>query len=148
MHSCGMHQIADLFAEPKRVLTDDQVFALLKAIEDLQTVTPRVYDQCEEFFQSAIRNAHGTEPPSLQSMFKKTQSNLSASMFSFSMIGSQMMESGPPSRSMGSSGVMVPGSIKRGWDWRVGLPNDVKGDDVLKQLRVGLAKQLAMGWMD
>jgi hypothetical protein len=134
--------------EPKRALTDDQIFCLLKAIEDLQTVTSRVYDQCEEFFQSAIRNAHGTEPPSLQSIFKKTQSNLSASMFSFSMIGSQMLESELPSRSMGSSGILVPVNIKRGWDWRNGLPRDVKGADVLKELRVGLAKQLAMGWTD
>jgi hypothetical protein len=103
-----------------------------------------VYDQCEEFFQSAIRNSRGTEPPSLQSMFKKTQSNLSASIFSFSMIGSQMLESGPPSRSMGSSGVLVSGNIKRGWDWRSGLPREVKGAEVLRELRLGLAKQLAM----
>lgn len=55
-----------------------------------------------------------------------------------------MLESGPPSRSMGSSGVLVSGNIKRGWDWRSGLPREVKGAEVLRELRLGLAKQLAM----
>ena len=36
---------------------------------------------------------------------------------------------------------------KRGWDWRKGLPEDAKGEDVLRILRLGLAKDIARHWM-
>lgn len=61
------------------------------------------------------------------------------------------------SGSVGSSGVFVPrmgrngssGSAggaegARGWDWRGGLPEDARGEDVLRMLRVGLAGGLSL----
>lgn len=57
--------------------------------------------------------------------------------------------SGPTTAS--SSGVLVPrpgdnkGSRARGWDWRAGLPETAKGEDVLQMLRVGLARGLSFG---
>lgn len=36
---------------------------------------------------------------------------------------------------------------KRGWDWRSGLGEDTKGEDVLRILRLGLAKDIAKHWM-
>ena len=37
--------------------------------------------------------------------------------------------------------------VKRGWDWRKGLEKDAKGEDVLRILRLGLAKDIAKHWV-
>lgn len=52
--------------------------------------------------------------------------------------------------SVGSSGVLVPGGEdgKRGWDWRMGFGREVKGEDVLRILRLGLAKEVARAWVE
>ncbi len=36
---------------------------------------------------------------------------------------------------------------KREWDWRSGLAESAKGEDVLRMLRLGLAKDIARHWM-
>ena len=36
---------------------------------------------------------------------------------------------------------------KRGWDWRKGLAEKAKGEDVLRILRLGLAKDIARHWI-
>lgn len=161
----------------KRLLTLPQVYALIKAIEDLQTVSPRVYDQCEECFRSTLANARGERvlsPEAPRALLKKSLSGLTGSSgFSmFEMVGSEVLGRPPQdmdvdgqehdegrrgrSRSMGSSGVLVKGKdereraaeVKRGWDWRTGLKADVKGEDVLGILRLELAKEVARGWLD
>ena len=37
--------------------------------------------------------------------------------------------------------------VGRGWDWRKGIRRDSKGSDVLRILRVGLAREMAAGWV-
>ncbi len=64
--------------------------------------------------------------------------------------GSKGKENGG-GRSIGSSGVLIGDSgkeVKRGWDWRKGIGMEGKADDVLRILRLGLAKELARGWID
>lgn len=64
------------------------------------------------------------------------------------MIGNELLErTGSGATSIGSSGVLVsrPGDVARGWDWRVGLPEAIKGEDVLRSLRLGLARGLSLG---
>lgn len=164
---------------PQRLLTLPQTYALLKAVEDLQSVTRRVYDQCEECFRSTLANARGERvlaPEAPRALLRKSLSGLTASSgFSmFEMVGSEVWapsqqqgmdvdvdmqeregEKGERSRSMGSSGVLVNKGtgereveVKRGWDWRVGLKAGVKGEDVLAILRLGLAREVARGWLD
>ncbi|PYH90375.1 nuclear pore complex subunit Nup85 [Aspergillus ellipticus CBS 707.79] len=152
--------------QPTPLLSVSQQFTILSAIEDLQTVTPRVYAQCEECFRSTLiqyqssKRAHTSDsfvqPPSPRAMLKKSVSSLTASS-TFSLIGNDMIESartrsGSGSGSVGSSGVLVPradsdGLVpeKRGWDWRAGLPEDMAGEDVLRLLRLGIAKGLSSG---
>lgn len=148
--------------EPTAVLSVSQQFTILSAIEDLETVTPRVYAQCEECFrstlleyQSSIRGG-SDGPPSPRALLKKSVSNFSASSFAF--IGNDMLESartrfgsGSGPTSAGSSGVLVPAPsdkvADRGWDWRVGLPETAKGEDILQMLRLGLARGLSHGAM-
>ncbi|KAH1527873.1 hypothetical protein KXX18_000848 [Aspergillus fumigatus] len=154
------------------VLSMSQQFTILSAIEDLETVTPRVYSQCEECFRSALIEYHSSErassggrsssesyvlPPSPRALLKKSVSSLTASS-TFSLIGSDMIESARKRTMSGSgsvtgSGVLVPrpgdgaqtGSYERGWDWRAALPEDIKGKEVLKMIRLGLARGLSFG---
>lgn len=149
------------------MFTVDQQFAILSAIEDLETVTPRVYAQCAECFratllqyQSLKRASSGDQspaeafvlPPSRELLKKSVTSLAPPSTFSFlgnDMVGSARNRS--MSGSGASSGVLVarPGdaasSPERGWDWRSALSEDVKGEDVLRMLRLGLARGLSAG---
>jgi hypothetical protein len=123
-----------------------------------------VYAQCEECVQATLREHHslgasGSDshlaPPSPRSMLKKSVSSLSGSTFSF--IGNDMLESarvqsasGSGPTSVGSSGVFVPRPADkdgqgRGWNWRAGLPESATGQDVLRMLRLGLARGLSFG---
>ncbi|KAI9778940.1 MAG: hypothetical protein M1835_004806 [Candelina submexicana] len=146
--------------QPKPILNLSQTFSLLKAIEDLQTAPSRVYGICNACFNSSLASYHGMQTPaSPRAMLKKSLSSMtSSSGFSFEMLGSgqsSFKESrGKDSggrRSIGSSGVLVGGDgkeVKRGWDWRKGITREGKAEDVLRILRVGLAKELARGWID
>ena len=53
------------------------------------------------------------------------------------------------SNGTGSSGALVKPQQdrKRGWDWRDGLAEEAKGEDVLRMLRLGLAKDIARHWI-
>ncbi|KAJ5807582.1 hypothetical protein N7447_011038 [Penicillium robsamsonii] len=147
--------------QPTPVLSISQQFTILSAIEDLETVTPRVYAQCEECFRSTLleyqSSTGGSDGlPSPRSLLKKSVSNFSSS---FAFIGNDMLESartrsgsGSNPTSVGSSGVLVPApgdkaSADRGWDWRAGLPETAKGEDILRMLRLGLARGLSHGAM-
>jgi hypothetical protein len=130
-------------------------------------VTPRVYSQCEECFRSTLLEYHSAGPgeqstsesfalpPSPRAMLKKSVSSLTASS-SFSFIGNDMLESAR-TRSVSregsgsSSAVFVPrpgdrkDPLQRGWDWRTGLSEDAKGEDILRMLRLGLARGVSYG---
>jgi hypothetical protein len=127
--------------QPGSSITVSQIESLLKAIEDLQTVGPRVYDACCWFLQTVIASGQGLKGSSPTDMLRKSTSNTSGS--SFSMVGSSMLAS----QSMSSSGVLVKGNIKRGWDWRRGISASTTGEDLLRILRLGLAKDLAKAWL-
>ncbi|PYH42220.1 putative nuclear pore complex subunit Nup85 [Aspergillus saccharolyticus JOP 1030-1] len=161
-------EVLPFIDQPTPILSVSQQFTILSAIEDLQTITPRVYKQCEECFRSTLieyqssKNADGSSstgsyllPPSPRAMLNKSVSALNASS-TFSFIGNEMIESARTrsgSGSAGSSGVLVPrwnsakgGTVhERGWDWRAGLPDDVAGEDILRTLRLGLARGVSSG---
>jgi hypothetical protein len=131
--------------QPGPAITVSQVDILLKAIEDLQTVGPRVYSACSEFLQTVIASGQGLKGSSPTELLRKSTSNLSGTS-SFSLVGSSMLAS-QLKQSMASSGVMVKGNIKRGWDWRQGISASTSAEDVLRILRLGLAKDLAKAWL-
>ncbi|EHY56288.1 Nucleoporin NUP85 [Exophiala dermatitidis] len=138
----------------QHIFTSQQIYALLAAIEDLSTVSSRVYEATEDCLQASLRNYHGSQPPSPHAMLKKSMSSGTNSNFSFSMMGSEMLAKsdltsrGTGGKSAGSSGVLVPGpqgNVSRGWDWRASFKDkDVTGRDVVKVLRMGLAEELSM----
>ncbi|KAL4945925.1 hypothetical protein BDV06DRAFT_183628 [Aspergillus oleicola] len=141
------------------IMTTAQRFAVLSAIEDLETVTPRVYDQCEECFRSTLLECYSKSPsgkpdniqtPSPRALLKKSVSSLTGSS-SFSVIGNDVLaRSMSGSGSADGSGVLVPRAeggapSEREWDWRAGLPEDTKGEDIIRMLRLGLASGLSLG---
>jgi hypothetical protein len=136
----------------KPVLTTTQLYALLAAIEDLQTVNTRVYDATEECLQAALRQYHGSRPPSPHAMLKKSMSSGTNSNFSFSMMGSEMLAGSGTSvggKSVGSAVLVGKDDTKRGWDWRTQFKDKSStGADVLRYLRIGIAKELSIAELD
>jgi len=131
------------------------MLSLLATIEDLQTVHHRIFDQCQECLTSTIASAQGSQrAPSPREMIKKSISSLTSSS-GFSLVGSSMIEDHIESFGSGSASGLTNGKHedtkepeKRGWDWRVGMKEGAKGEDVLRILRLGLAKDVARAWID
>lgn len=132
-------------SEPRLGLS--QCFALLKAVEDLESVTSRIYSQCEECFRSTIAAYHGQAAPASPHKLLKTMSSM-ASANSFSLLGSSMSDSQNGGDKRGGVAFAKHQSEKRGWDWRKGFGRDAKGEDVLRILRQMLAKHIARYWID
>lgn len=129
--------------QTRPTFTVTQMHALLRAIEDIQTVTARVYSACTEFLETVVASAQGLKGFTPADMLRKSTTSASGS---FSLVGSSMFAS-QLQRSVSSSGVLVKGDIKRGWDWRRGLAAGTSGEDILQILRLGLAKDLARAWI-
>jgi hypothetical protein len=139
--------------EESGVFTSEQLYALLAAIEDLETVSDRVYAATEECMRAAINNFAGEVPPSPRDMLKKSMSSGTNSNFSFSMMGSEMLarsgESGG-GKSVGSAVLVRPDKgdgVHRGWDWRsrfVGKEVEGLGRAVLRELRRAVAQELSL----
>ncbi|KAJ2985819.1 hypothetical protein NUW58_g5332 [Xylaria curta] len=124
------------------VVTLEQVDSLLKAIEDIQTVGSRVYDVADEFFKLVLASGHG-KGSTPASLLGQSTPSLGGS---FVMTGSSMIAS-QLHKSVIKSG-MIKASIKRAWDWRTTVYTTTSSKDVLKQLRLGLTKDLANLWLE
>ncbi|KAM4065462.1 nucleoporin domain-containing protein [Hirsutella rhossiliensis] len=118
----------------------EQIDVLLKAIEDIQTVGSRVRDACDDFFNLVLASGQGLKGSTPADLMTKSTSSLSGS--SYVMSGSSMLAS-HLHRSMAAGA-----KVHRGWDWRRVWTANTKGDDVLRKLRLGLAKDLAALWLE
>ena len=116
---------------------------LLSATEDLQTVSSRIYERAETLLQAAMADYNGSRVATPQDLSK----SLSAS--SYGMVNSH--------GSLESEGNAMDSSrdedeANKGWDWRKGLATvagkNAKGEDVLKILRVQVAKEMAKAWTE
>ena len=130
--------------QPTRTLTLRHLYDLLAAIEDLDTSGALIRAQCEEVLKTTLGAANGeNEVPNSQSLLQKSASGLSGS--AYSLVGSQ--DFSLDGQSVDSSAVLVKGGrvedAKRGWDWRAGFPKGAKGSDLLKVLRLGIAREIA-----
>ncbi|KAK3373547.1 hypothetical protein B0T24DRAFT_657397 [Lasiosphaeria ovina] len=130
------------------VITLDQIDTILKAIEDLEAVGSRVYNACDEFLQLVLTSAPGglLKGSTPADLLKKSTSGPGSG--SFVLTGSSLVAS-QLHRSLagGASPKAAAANIKRGWDWRAGLPARTSGKDVMRRLRTGLAKDLAGLWL-
>ncbi|KJZ79512.1 hypothetical protein HIM_00981 [Hirsutella minnesotensis 3608] len=122
------------------VVSLDQIDVLLKAIEDIQTVGSRVYVACSEFFDLVLASCQGLKGSTPADLMQKSSASLSGS--SYIMSGSSMLAS-HLHKSMAAGT-----KVQRGWDWRKAWLASTKGEDVLRKLRLGLAKDLAALWLE
>lgn len=127
--------------QPSFTLKISQIETLLKAIEDIQTVGSRIYSACDEFFNTVMASAPGLKGSTPHDLLRKSTSNVSGTS-SFSLVGSSMVAS-QLKQSISGSGMLASGAIKRGWDWRSGLTVNTSSSDILRILRLGLARDLA-----
>lgn len=134
-------------AGSKAVVTLDQVDGILKAIEDVESVGPKIFDASDEFFQLVLASAPGMKGGATPAdLMKRSTSGLGSGSSSFVMTGSSMLAS-----RLHRSGVLggkAGASAKRGWDWRAGMTASTTSRDVLRRLRVGLTKDLARLWLE
>lgn len=155
----------------KRIFTTPQVYTLLSAIEDLSTVSSRVYAATEECLAASLREYAGSRPPSPRAVLKKSISSGSGSGFSYSVLGSEMLGRSITTDASGSGvlvaaragkgqrgagkGKTVPSGTEKGWDWREKFTaeneNENEGEDevsatgreILRTLRMDLAQELS-----
>ncbi|KAF2429384.1 hypothetical protein EJ08DRAFT_276773 [Tothia fuscella] len=144
-----------LLGNSPRTLKLPALYTLLKAVEDLQTIGPRISAKCESVFHIALENFHGGEVPSPRARLRKETSGMSGMTGSsqFSLVGSSLLNSKETMGTVGSgsegSGVLVGrGEVRREWDWREGLRRNADGEDVLRVLRLGLGREVARAWAE
>ncbi|KAI0402248.1 hypothetical protein F4802DRAFT_577100 [Xylaria palmicola] len=135
-------EISVFVGQSTPVITLEQIDTLLKAVEDIQTVGSRVYEVADEFFKLVLASGHGkgSTPASLLSQSTPSLGG------SFVMTGSSMIAS-QLHKSVVKSGMIKPG-VKRAWDWRATVYTTTSSTEVLKQLRLGLTKDLANLWVE
>ncbi|TRX95299.1 hypothetical protein FHL15_003991 [Xylaria flabelliformis] len=120
----------------------EQIDTLLKAIEDIETVGTRVYEVADEFFKLVLASGHG-KGSTPASLLDQSTPSLGGS---FVMTGSSMIAS-QLHKSVMRSG-MVKAGTKRAWDWRTAVYTTASSKEILKQLRLGLTKDLANLWLE
>lgn len=131
--------------QPKRSLSLAHLYALLAATEDFETSGALVRSQCEEVLNTTLAAANGdAHVPEPRSLLQKSVSGLSAES-TFSLIGSQDFSN--DGNSTEASAVLVKGArvgdVKRGWDWRAGFNKGAKGSELIRVLRLGVAREIA-----
>ncbi|ROT41486.1 hypothetical protein SODALDRAFT_377155 [Sodiomyces alkalinus F11] len=139
------------------VITLDQMDALLKAVEDIETVSSTVFDAADEFFNLVLASAQGLKESTPYDLMRRkntntnTNTNTSASNLSVSsshMLSGSTMLASQLHRSVSGGLSRTGGSAKRGWDWRSGLTaGAATSRDVLRMLRLGLSKDLSKLWL-
>lgn len=131
-------------------ITLDQIDVMLKAVEDLQAVGSRVYKACDEFLQLVLASAPGGLRPGATpaDLLKKSAGGGGGggASGSFVLAGSSLVAS-QLQRSLSGSGALGKVPVKRGWDWRAGVAAKTTGEDIMRRLRLGLAKDLASLWL-
>lgn len=129
-------------------MTRDQSLVIVRAIEDLQAVPRHIFEQSEVFLRSVLASHRGGSFPESPRKLLKTMSSM-ASGSSFSLVSSSLLES----LSSNSTDQAVANSdtlpkAEKGWDWRDGMQEEWGAEDLLRVIRLGLARTLARSWID
>ncbi|KAK4138056.1 hypothetical protein BT67DRAFT_460475 [Trichocladium antarcticum] len=126
------------------VVGRDQIDVLLKAVEDLQAVGSRVYAACDDFLQLVLASAPGggLKGASPADLLRKNAATGASALAGTSLVASQLQRS-----LSGAGGALGKVVARRGWDWRAQVGAQTKGEDVMRRLRLGLAKDLASLWL-
>jgi hypothetical protein len=129
--------------QPKRTFTLRHLYDLLAAIEDLETAPSMIRMQCEEVLSTTLLAAHDS-----QHGLQKSTSNLTTASSQFSLIEFSSADG----QSTEDSAVLVKGGgvdeSKRGWDWRRGFNKGASGEDLIRVLRLGVAREIGRAFAE
>lgn len=127
-----------LLSTEQRIFSKNDVYTLLRIVEDFSTAPARIRDRAEDLFRasgSSYRGGGGTDS------LKKSKSDLSTgSGSSYDMLASSVMALSQEHGKVQTA---------RGWDWRKGLDGaggaSVGSKEVLAVLRLALSQEVARG---
>ncbi|KAL5119705.1 hypothetical protein ACEQ8H_002311 [Pleosporales sp. CAS-2024a] len=129
--------------QAKRTFTLGHLYDILAATEDLETAPSMIRKQCEEVLATTLSAAH--DP---QRGLQKSTSNLTSASSQFSLIEFGSTESA----SVEDSAMLVKGGgvdeCRRGWDWRRGFGKSTTGDDLIRVLRLGVAREIGRAFAE
>lgn len=131
--------------QAKRTLTLRHLYDLLAVVEDLETAPSMIRIQCEEVLSRTFSAAHGS------ANLQKSTSNLTTASSQFSLIGSTDFGSANAQSAESSTVLEQGGHVdegKRGWDWRRGFPRGATGEDVIRVMRLGVAKEISRAFAE
>jgi hypothetical protein len=162
-------------------LSLSQIDTLLKALEDLHCIGPRIANAAEEFLQVVLASAPGVKGASPADMLRKSKgkgpaagggagggggdmvgsggfgSASGSASSSYVLSGSSMLASKlhrsisagwTTTAEEGRDKMSLGGDVKRGWDWRAGVGVSTTGEEIVRQLRLGLTRDLARLWLE
>ncbi|KEQ77516.1 hypothetical protein M436DRAFT_35060 [Aureobasidium namibiae CBS 147.97] len=148
-----------LMNQTKQILKTPHLLTLIRAIEDLETITPGIYAQNSAVFSAAINSylSNSSSPttltpssstPDLSKSIAGLKQSVSWNMVKSSgSIASEQNGNGGDS----SAGVMGGYQVQRAWDWRVGAVHmkgkAVQPKDVMRVLRCQVAVEMGKVWM-
>lgn len=134
-----------LLSSDKPVFTKDQIFNLLRIVEDFATAPARIRDRANELFQASGNAYRAATDGTASALLKKSRSDLSSgtsSTESYDLLASSVLALSQ------EKGKVT--DIHRGWDWRKGLEGlggaSAGADEILAVLRLALAQEVARGW--
>ncbi|KAF2862019.1 hypothetical protein K470DRAFT_213664 [Piedraia hortae CBS 480.64] len=116
-----------LLGQTKRIFTKDQIFTLLRIVEDIDTAPRRIRQGAETLLAASVDYHRSMQD---------------------GVVRPQDVKSNPDRRLSG--GGKSSAVVKRGWDWRTGLAGlktkELGNKEVLMLVRVALAQEVARGW--
>ncbi|KAL2758002.1 hypothetical protein ACRALDRAFT_2098225 [Sodiomyces alcalophilus JCM 7366] len=136
-------------SEAAAVITLDQMDTLLKAVEDIETVSSTVFNAADEFFNLVLASAQGLKGSTPHDLMRRKNTGgagNSSGSGAYMLSGSTMLAS-QLHRSVSGGLSRAGGAAKRGWDWRSGMTAGATSRDVLRILRLGLSKDLSKLWL-
>jgi hypothetical protein len=145
-----------LMGQTKRIFGKEQVFTLLRVVEDFATAPSRIRENAESLLKASVKAYHeGGNGGSVASL-KKSRSTLTQSSSgateslggSYDLLASSTMMTRSKESEVKRSGVLA--GEQRGWDWRRGLEGlgavEAGEKEVLGLVRIALAQEVAKGW--
>ncbi|KAK4951023.1 hypothetical protein LTR10_011016 [Elasticomyces elasticus] len=131
-----------LLGQGKRVFSKEQVFGMMRIVEDFETVTSRIRENGASLLDASLasyrESGDGGGMGRSRGGMGKSGSGFGGS--SWDMLAESSMV-GPSAGGMGK--------VERGWDWRRGVDElgvEAGGKEVVAMVRVALAREVARGW--
>lgn len=139
-----------LLQDSPHLFSKAQLVSILRAIEDLQSVSSRIFEKTNLVFEAAMSELYtgkAIEPQDLAKSLRMGQSNPDLAASSYGMVNSRgSIES---ERLANSDNVELGG---RAWDWRRALSMTLgktgNGADILRILRIAVAQCFGRGWAE